>query len=102
MLVDNYPMFKDIGNLFEKRNKIIDKSQNKSNQIKNIVKDFLKERFRGSLKGYSFDISYNSQENYLIVTAENKILANELVLELVSLNDLLRAKNISLSKVLIR
>lgn len=95
-------MLKNIGSLFERRRKIFNKSQDTTLQIKNSVTSFLKDKFGEGLKGYSLVINYNSKENSLIITADSKILANELTLQLTEMNDALKRDGIKLSRILIR
>ena len=95
-------MLKNIGSIFEKRKRFLIKSQNKNSQLKEIIQDFLKEKFGDGIRGYSFGINHNSQDNSLIITANNKIVANELMLELAELSDRLRRGGIQLSRILIR
>ena len=71
-------MLKNIGILFEKRKNFFSRSQDKTSQIKNLLKCFLEEKFGEALKGYSFGVDYNSRENSLVITAESKTIANEL------------------------
>jgi hypothetical protein len=60
------------------------------------------ERFGDNLKGLSFNIDYNSKDNSLTITADNKIVANELSLQLHDLIDYLSKQQLNLSRILIR
>lgn len=95
-------MFKDLNKLFDKKKAIINNTSDKSQEIKREVSIFLKTEFGDKIEGFSFIISYNSKDNNLIITSENKVLANELIIRLVALTDFLQSRNIRLSKILIR
>ncbi len=95
-------MLKDIGNVFERRKKILEKFQGKSLDIKDHLKVFLRDKFGNDLNGFSIGIDYNSQDNSLIITSGNKILANEITLQLADLAIFLKEKNIKVSKILVR
>lgn len=95
-------MLKNIGTLFEKKREILDKAQDTNSQIKDSIKTFLKEKFGESLKGYSLSINYSSRENNLTITADSKIIANEISLQLGDLNDKLKRDGIKLNRILVR
>ncbi len=95
-------MFKNVGILFEKRRRLFQGSQDKSAQINQILKEFLKEKFGEGLQGCSIKVSYSSKENSLMITADSKIIANELTLQLAELSTYLKKDNIKLNRILIR
>lgn len=95
-------MLKNIGLLFESKKKSFSRSQDTSSHINNSIKNFLKEKFGESLRGYSLVIKYNSKENSLIITADSKIIANELSLQLADMNDVLKREGIKLNRILVR
>lgn len=95
-------MFKNIGLLLDRKKAIFSKSQNTSSQIKDLIKKFLEDKFGDSLKGYSLTIKYSSQENSLTITADSKIVASELSLQLADLSSVLKKEGIILSRILIR
>ena len=95
-------MFKNIGNLFEKKIIILSATQDKTIQIKQILKSFLENKFGDNLKGFLFEISYDKNNNSLTITSSNKIIANELTLQLVDLHEALQKDNIKLTRILIR
>ena len=49
-----------------------------------------------------FIINYNSNDNILAITSENKILANELAIKLASLNNFLKDRGVILSRIIIK
>ena len=96
-------MFKKIDIVFEKRKTSLVKAQSKESKVKEYLKVFLEKEFGEDLeKRFSFLININSKDNILTITAENKMLANELAVRLVKLNDFLKTKEVSLNKILIR
>lgn len=95
-------MLKSTSNIFEKRKKTIKVSLEKSSQIKESVSDFLKSKFGDSLKGLSLGLIYNSKDNSLTINTENKIIANELTLQLAGMSEFLKSKEIKLNRILIR
>ena len=95
-------MFKNIGSLFEKKKVILGATQDKTSQIKHTLKSFLESKFGDNLKGFLFEISYDKNNNGLTITSSNKIIANELTLQLVELNEALQKDNIKLARILIR
>ena len=95
-------MFKDLGRVLDKKVNSLKKNQNKSNLTKNIFFLFLENEFGKDLDGFSFDLSYGSKEDSLIITTNNKTIANELTLKLDKLNSFFRENQISLNQILIR
>ena len=95
-------MLKNLGNIFEKRKNYFNKSQDKTVLIKNCFYLFLKNKFGDNLSGFSFILNYDAKENSLTVTTDNKVIANELTLQLISLNSFFKENNIRLDKILIR
>jgi hypothetical protein len=95
-------LFKNIGAIFERRKKILSIHQDKKSLVKQGLQGFLMERFGDNLKGLSFNIDYNSKDNSLTITADNKIVANELSLQLHDLIDYLSKQQLNLSRILIR
>lgn len=95
-------MFKNISTLLERKRKILSRSQDTNSQVKTSIKNFLKEKFGDKLKGYSLSINYNSKENNLTITADSKIIANEISLLLVDLSDKLKRDGVKLNRILIR
>ncbi|MDP3792886.1 MAG: hypothetical protein Q8Q89_04140 [bacterium] len=95
-------MLKNLGNIFEKRKNYFNRSQDKTALIKNCFYSFLKNRFGDNLSGFSFILDYDSKENSLAITTDNKVIANELTLQLISLNSFFRENKIKLDKILIR
>ena len=95
-------MFKDLGNYLEKKKSLLSKSQNKNQEIKEGLRIFLENEFGPSIKGFSFIINYNQQDDTLTIGTENKVLANELVVRLADINDFLQNRKIKLTRVLIR
>lgn len=95
-------MLKNIGALFERRKKIFNRSQDTNSQINNSIKAFLKEKFGEDLKGCSLVVSYNSKDNSLTMTADSKIIANELALQLDDLSRVLKKDGIKLDRILVR
>lgn len=78
------------------------KSGNKNREIKEMLEVFLKSEFGDKIKGMSVVINYTVKDNSLILVSENKILANELMLRLPSINNFLVKNGIRLSKLLVR
>ena len=95
-------MLKNIGNIFEKRKNYFSKSQDKTTTIKNSFYSFLKNRFGEDVKGFSFVLNYDAKENSLIINTDNKVIANELTLQLMSINSFFKENNIKLNKILIK
>ena len=95
-------MLKNISNIFEKKKNYLNKYQNKSSLIKDKFYLFLKNKFGNNINGFSFVLNYDSNENSLIITTDNKVIANELTLQLISLNSFFKENNIRLDKILIR
>ena len=95
-------MFRDLGNLFERRKKLISSSENISVKITDTVDLFLKNQFGNSPQNKLFNIQYNPKEGTLLIEAGNKILANELSLRLDGLYSQFQEEKIKLNKILIR
>ena len=95
-------MLKNISNLFEKRKSYLSKSQDKTVTIKNNFYAFLKNRFGDDIQSFSFVLNYNTKENSLIINTDNKVIANELTLQLLSINSFFKENGIKLDKILIR
>lgn len=95
-------MLKNIGNIFEKRKSSFNKSQDKTVLIKNSFYLFLENKFGKNFNGFSFILSYDSKENGLIITTENKVIANELTIQLVGLSSFFKDSKIKLDRILIR
>jgi hypothetical protein len=95
-------MMRNIGGLFERRKNSLNRSQDRSKLIKNILQEFLTQRFGDNLKGLSFNIEFNPKNNNLTITTDNKIIANELSLQLHDLAGHLKANKIALNSILIR
>lgn len=95
-------MFKEISNVFDRKISQIVSYQDKDQEIKKTLKAFLEKEFGENLKGFSFIIKYNFKDNTLSISAENKILANELSLRLVDLNEYLQKRGIKLERILVR
>lgn len=95
-------MLKNIGSIFEKRKNHFNQSQNKNVLIKNSFYLFLKNKFGDNLKGFSFVLNYNSKDNSLIITTDNKVIANELTIHLIRLNSFFKDNKIKLDRILIR
>ena len=95
-------MLKNISNIFEKKKNYLNKYQDKSSLIKYKFYLFLKNKFGNNINGFSFILNYDSNENSLIITTDNKVIANELTFQLISLNSFFKENNIRLDKILIR
>lgn len=95
-------MFNNLNDIFEKKKKYFNKNQNKIDLIKSSFYLFLKNKFKNQLKGFSFVLNYDPKENSLTITTENKVVANELTIQLVSLHSFFKDDEISLDKILIR
>lgn len=95
-------MFKDIGNILERKKKITLRVADKTGEIKNSLKNFIENRFGNTLTGFSFIINYSSRDNRLTITTENKILANEFTMLLADINEHLKKNGITLDSILIR
>lgn len=95
-------MFKNIGKIFKNRKNMLSRSQDKTDQIKEQLHSFLENKFGTALKGLSLKINYNPKDRSLIIISDSKILANEISLTLVELNNFLKEKNISLSRIQIK
>lgn len=95
-------MFHGINKYFEKKKSLINKFQNKDQEINNYLKIFLNNEFGENLKGFSFLVQYNLKDNSLTITPENKILTNELALRITDLSEFLKSKKITLNRILIR
>lgn len=95
-------MFNNLNNLFEKKKNYFNKNQNKTSLIKSSFYLFLKNKFENKLKNFSFILDYDPKENSLTITTENKVIANELTIQLVSLHSFFKDNEISLDKILIR
>lgn len=94
-------MFKNINIKFEKKVIFFRKKEEKSQLIKECLSLFLKNRFRNNLDSY-YSLSYDPRKEDLEIVTANKILANELVLELANLADFFKSNKIELRRILIR
>ncbi|OGM96362.1 MAG: hypothetical protein A3B86_04495 [Candidatus Yanofskybacteria bacterium RIFCSPHIGHO2_02_FULL_38_22b] len=95
-------MLKSINNLFEKRKNYLSKSQDKLAIIKTSFYSFLKNKFGDDIMGFSFVLNYDAKENSLTINTDNKVIANELTLQLLSINSFFKENKIKLNKILIR
>jgi len=95
-------MFKNLNNIIEKKKKLLIKSQDLSQDINKEIKNFLIKEFGKDLEGFSFVLNYQTKDNGLSITTNNKVLSSELAIRLGSLNDFLKDKGIKLNKILIR
>ena len=95
-------MFKNLNNIIEKKKKLLIKSQDLSQDINKEIKNFLIKEFGKDLEGFSFVLNYQTKDNGLSITTNNKVLSSELSIRLGSLNDFLKDKGIKLNKILIR
>jgi len=95
-------MFKEISNVFDKKRKFFNDSNKKDSEVNEILKTFLKDEFGENLKGFSFVVRYNPKDNSLIITSDNKIIANELSLRLTKLHSKLKDRGIKLGRILIK
>jgi len=95
-------MFKSLDKTFEKRKKILSQSKDKNLLIREGLNFFLKNEFNEDIKGFSLLITYDPKNNSLLITAENKVLANELTIKLPKMTDFLKTRDIRLDRILIR
>jgi len=95
-------MFRNLGNLFEKKKRLMGSYENSGIKITGVVELFLQDQFGHSIQNKLFNTSYNQKEGSLLVEAGNKILANELSLRLADLHSKLQEEKIKLNKILIR
>ena len=95
-------MFKSLNVIIEKKKKLLIKSQDLSQGIKEEIKKFLIKEFGKDLEGFSFTLNYQAKDNSLTVTTSNKTLSNELAIRLGPLNYFLKDKGIKLNRILIR
>lgn len=95
-------MFKNLSNIIERKKKALIKKQDTTQDLNKEIKNFLINEFGKNLEGYSFTLQYQTRDNSLLITTNNKTLSNELAIRLGSLNDLLKRKKINLSRILIR
>lgn len=95
-------MFKSLDKTFEKRKKILSQSKDKNLLIREGLNFFLKNEFNEDIKGFSLLITYDPKNNSLLITAENKVLANELTIRLPKMTDFLKTRDIRLDRILIR
>ena len=95
-------MFKKIDNIFERRKKSLDKSQETIKKIKDNLQLFFKERFGEDIKGLLIKIEYQSKDNSLIINTPSKVLANELTLNLLNIEDSLKKDKLKVDQILIR
>ena len=95
-------MLKKIDNIFERRRKSLDKSQEIIKNIKDNLQLFFKERFGEDIKGLLIKIEYQSKDNSLIINTPSKVLANELTLNLLNIEDSLKKDKLKVDQILIR
>jgi len=95
-------MLRSLGNLFDKKKKLLGSSENVSIKIVGIVNVFLNDQFGHSAQNKLFNIGYNQKEETLLIEAGNKVLANELSLRLTGLYSQFQKKKVNLNKILIR
>ena len=95
-------MFKNIGNIIDKKKILILRAEDKTGEIKKSLKSFIENRFGDTLTGFSFIINYNSKDDRLTITTENKILANEFTILLADIHEHLKRNGIIVGSILIR
>ena len=95
-------MFRNIGNYFDKKKIILDRDQNKKQNIKDSLRIFLEKEFGQTIKGFSLIIDYDPQDNILTVKTDNKTLANEIAMRLADLHSFLQKEGIKLNRILVR
>ena len=95
-------LFRDLGNLFERKKKLMSISESSSIRIIGITDLFLKHQFGHSSQNKLFNINYNPKEGVLLIEADSKIWANELSLRLTELYNQFKNQEIKLNKILIR
>lgn len=93
---------KHLGNYFERRKRLIQKTENADIKINRIFKMFLDNQFGNLSQKIPFRIRYNPRDNNIIIETGSKAVANELTLRLVALSDYFRRGSIKLSRILIR
>lgn len=95
-------MFKNLSSIIDKKKKLLIKSQDLNQDLNQEIKNFLIQEFGKDIEGFSFTLSYKAKDHSLLITANSKVLSNELAIRLGSLNDFLKNRKISLNKILIR
>ncbi len=93
---------KYLGNYFERKKNSLSKSQDKTNQVSRLIKDFLGDRFGDNLTGFVLSIRYSFRDNVLTIVTGNKILASELSICLVDIHNLLKKENIQVKQIIVR
>ena len=95
-------MFKDLGNLFDIKNRNIKFSKNKNLEVREIFNDFLNKYYGNNLDKFNFIIEYNYLDKTLNIKTENKTIANELSFNLGNINIFFKTKGVQLNKILIK
>jgi len=94
---------KFLGDYFEKRRKYIGGAQSKNAQLREAMRFFLENKFgKNVIRNKPIADVAIVKDNILTITAENKVIANELSFYLADIHKFLKKENIKVSKILIR
>lgn len=94
-------MFKGLGNLFERRKTSLVWLESKSVDIRKILDIFFKEKFDQEGSHFYSQINYSLKDGSLTVRANNKTIANELVIQLGDLHDLFKKEKVNVKQIII-
>ena len=96
-------VFRSIGHTVFKKKNLINKKENKEVLIKKYIKEFLENEYGSAvLERIKLNYFYEPKEDRLILEANSKIFANELILKLRRLTEFLTKNSCSVSQIVVK
>ena len=94
-------MFRGLENLFEKKKSNLARLGSKNLDIKNILDAFFEGKFNQKGENLYSRIHYSLKDQSLTIQVKNKIIANELAIQLGNLSDLFKKDKITVKQIII-
>ena len=93
---------KFLGKYIKKREDFFGKSAKTNQDLKFILDAFFKEKFNIDGEFIYTQTHYDPKENSLTIVSSNKVIANELAIQLADLCEFLKKENIKLNNIYIK
>lgn len=94
-------MFRSIGGTLDKKKNNLIKSQEKSSDISLIFDKFLDKYFAEYKNLFTWEASYNSKDEKVVINTGSKLIAGELSLKIKELSKLLKESNLRVTQIVI-